>query len=108
MANNAANDLGIGKLITSLQGKDAIHIAVAPMTAAHCLHPGERVGLVKTDYGDCGLCDRADCIGIVDPFLGETVKAGERFWLFLDPGTVTSLRHVWTHPAFTAAAKEKT
>jgi len=89
--------------------RDAIHIAVAPVAAAERLTPGQHVGLIK----DCnielvGSCDRT--IGIVDPFLTEPIEPGQRFWLFLYPGTINALRHVWTHPAFTAVAaavKEK-
>ena len=83
--------------------RDAIHIAVAPVTAAERLSPGQHVGLVRAgDPELVGPCDNT--IGIVDPFLAEAVEPGQRFWLFLYPGTVTSLRHLWTHPAFTAVA----
>src|SRR5688572_7679973 len=89
--------------------RDAIHIAVAPVTAAERLAPGQHVGFVRErDLELVGSCDNP--LGVVDPFLTEEVEAGQRFWLFLYPGTVTSLRHIWTHPAFTAAAnaiKEK-
>ena len=89
--------------------RDAIHIAIAPVTAADRLAPGQHVGLVQEGKLELvGPCDRN--IGIVDPFLPREVEAGQRFWLFLYPGTITSLRHVWTHPVFTAAAaavKEK-
>jgi hypothetical protein len=94
----------IGQLITDGdRRRDAIHIAIAPVMAAVQLAPGQHVGLVQEgDLELVGPCDRN--IGIVDPFLAEGVEPGQRFWLFIYPGTVTGLRHVWTHPAFTAAA----
>lgn len=83
--------------------RDAIHIAVAPVAAAERLAPGQHVGLVRE--GNLELVGPCDCaIGIVDPFLTADVEPGQRFWLFLYPNTVTSLRHIWTHPTFTAAA----
>lgn len=81
--------------------RDAIHIAVAPVTAAEKLKPGQHVGLIDEDSRE--LVGPCDCnIGIVDPFLRMDVECGQRFWLFLLPNTVTGMRHVWTHPAFQA------
>ena len=89
--------------------RDAIHTAVPPVTAAGRLAPGQHVGLVEEGNLELvGPCEST--IGVVDPFLAEGVEPGQRFWLFLYPGTITGLRHVWSHPAFTAAAaavKEK-
>lgn len=84
--------------------RDAIHIAVAPVTAAEPLQPGQHVGFVASDTEHVGTTDSSDChIGIVDPFLKQAVNKGERFWLYLYPNTVTSLRHYWTHPAFSSS-----
>ena len=81
--------------------RDAIHIAVAPVTATQPLKPGQHVGLVEAgDRELVGPCEST--IGIVDPFLSADVEAGERFWLLLYPNTITGMRHVWTHPAFQA------
>jgi len=82
--------------------RDAIHVAVAPVTASERLAPGQHVGLPGED--DPELAGPGEPpVGIVDPFLAAPVEKGQRFWLFLYPGTVTGLRHVWTHPAFGAA-----
>lgn len=84
--------------------RDAIHVAIAPVTAAARLAPGQHVGLVEAGSLELvGPCDKH--IGIVDPFLTKDVEPGQRFWLVLYPGSVVAMRHIWTHPAFTAAAK---
>lgn len=90
----------LGQLIENGERRrDAIHIAVAPVTAAVVLTPGQRVGLLQPDNPELvGPCERT--IGVVDPFLSGAVQPGQRFWLFLFPGTITGLRHMWTHPAF--------
>lgn len=93
-------DLKLGEIIEGEQERDAIHIAVAPMTAGETLGPGQHVGLVA----DGVIGDSQKPIGIVDPFLATPVKAGQRCWLFLYPNTITSLRHDWTHPAFVEVA----
>ena len=76
--------------------RDAVHIAVAPVVAGVDLEPGQHVGL----FQDGTAKPLNPHIGIVDPFYKGRINRGQKFWLFLYPGTVTSLRHVWTHPAF--------
>lgn len=76
--------------------RDAVHIALAPVTACEILMPGEHVQLYENNYAGKG----DNPIDVVDPFRKKAVMAGERFWLFLYPGTITGLRHLWSHPAF--------
>lgn len=90
----------IGQIITTPQERDAIHFALAPVTASERLEPGQRIGFAQK--GNCDLVCHAGndikAVGIVDPFLEGPVFKGERFFLFLLPGTVTSMRHSWGHP----------
>lgn len=98
------SDIGLGKIITGPQSRDAVHVAVAPVTASERLSPGQPVVFcqsgdaenVKALVGGEGI----EWVGIVDPFLRSTVFPGQRFWMWLTPGSITSLRHDWTHPAF--------
>mgnify|MGYP003476804670 FL=1 len=90
----------LGKLITEPQHRDAIHIAVAPVTAGETLKPGQPIGFA-TEGDAFTVVAGVHTIGIVDPFLPEkAVYKGEQFYMFLYPNTITSLRHDWTHPAF--------
>lgn len=79
----------VGHILTSIQGRDAIHVPVLSVVAQVKLSPGEDVGADGT---------RNDPIGIVDPFLTKRVEPGEIFWLFIYPRTISTLRHVWDHP----------
>jgi hypothetical protein len=81
----------LGKIISASENRDAIHLAVEPTVAKQTLRPGWHVGVDGTTNNP---------VGIVDPFLTAAVLPGERFWLIVYPRQITSLRHVWEHPAF--------
>lgn len=98
-----SDTLKLGAFITEPQQRDAVHIAVAPVEAAERLDPGTHVGFVSA--GTVGRASPTK-IGVIDPFLREAVPRGARVWLFLYPGTITTLRHEWTHPAFQGVAPE--
>ncbi|MBN3848660.1 hypothetical protein G3N58_17785 [Paraburkholderia sp. Ac-20342] len=87
----------LGTIIDDRQARDAIHLAVEPVVAAHAMCAGADVGLMP-DGRASELADKK--LGIVDPFLKDGVVAGERFWLVVYPRQITSLRHVWEHPDF--------
>ena len=95
VATDALETLGTHP-IPDNSGRDAIHLAVEPSVAGVRLRPGERV---KIDEGFAVPAGH-DATGIVDPFLSDLVQSGQRFWFVLLPRTITSLRHVWSHPAF--------
>jgi hypothetical protein len=86
----------LGTIITENEKRDAIHLAVEPVVAGETLYPGQHIGLVA----GVAIPTAPDRVGIVDPFIKRPVQAGERFWLVVYPRQITSLRHVWTHPAF--------
>ena len=97
---NKTKEARLGELITEIgdqNQRDAVHIAVVPITAHARLSPGEAIG-VTTDGKHSAFTDSN--VGIVDPFLTKKVEAGQTFWLFLFQGSVNTLRHEWTHPAF--------
>lgn len=116
MGNNADNRsvntdalATLGTIIGPNEGRDAIHLAVEPVTAGERLTRGDRICLVPDGEGGYHALHEGDekhgrtaAVGIVDPFLTHpTVYPGERFWLVVLPRQITSLRHVWEHPAFT-------
>jgi hypothetical protein len=96
VATDALETLGTFP-IPDNSGRDAIHLAVEPVIAGEMLGAGARIkitdGKAYAEYTDAA-------IGIVDPFVAGPVRPGDRFWLVVLPRTITSLRHVWSHPLF--------
>lgn len=80
----------LGKIITPKHERDAVHLAVLPVQAQCVLYPGQAVSVDGQSFGKF--------VGIVDPFLKASVAKNDWFWLFLYPRTITSLKHVWSHP----------
>lgn len=92
--------LPIGQLLDLQAVRDAVHFPIAPAYAAERLKPGQHIGL--SPDGTAVKKSPSECVGIVDPFLKDPVKPGERFYLFVYQQTVTDLRHAWTHPKIPA------
>jgi hypothetical protein len=91
----------LGMILGEGEARDAIHLAVEPVIAGCDMEPGDRVGFFDGDQSIAmPECGSVKALGIVDPFLKRAVAQGERFWLIVNPREITSLRHVWAHPAF--------
>ena len=86
----------LGMVHTKDEYRDAIHLAVEPVVAGQILKAGDHIGLVK------GVAKKnaEELLGIVDPFIEGRIEKGQKFFLVVYPRKITSLRHVWSHPAF--------
>lgn len=92
----------VGAILDAEQPRDAIHVAIVSVIADERLVPGSHVGFTRKDSIEhVGVRTLAE-LGVVDPYLTKIVEREQRFYLFLYPQTITSLRHNWTHPAFVA------
>lgn len=86
----------LGTIIGDNEHRDAIHLAVEPVEAGEWLVPDQADILVNGK----AFNRTGKHVGIADPFLKEPIAPGQKFWLVVYPRMITSLRHVWTHPAF--------
>jgi hypothetical protein len=97
MADNVPN---LGQVPFAEAKRDAVHVAVVPATAGQRLFPGQRVFLYAGKAQPENSQFNPRCIGIVDPYRLGPVYPDAKFWLCLLPGSVTGMRHQWSHPLF--------
>jgi hypothetical protein len=94
----------IGKILEQgvIYNRDAIHVPIMPAIALEELKPGEKIVLKKTGDETFGAAKSTSnsLIGVVDPYLREPVKVGEKFFVWIKPSTVQKLWHEWSHPIF--------
>lgn len=95
------NPPNLGQIPPTEGERDAVHVSVIAMVAGSTLRPSELVGVhngmaVKTNKP----------IGLVDPFRPGEVQHGSLFWMFMLPGTVSDLRHEWSHPDLVVPVEE--
>lgn len=88
----------LGKLISgNFPRRDAVYVAVLPVFAGYEIKPGSPLDFVAGSK-EVVVRSAGRGVGIADPFLTEIVEPMERFWMVMHPGTVTDLRHAWSHP----------
>lgn len=94
-------------------GRDAIHIAVIPVILGSTgeksgtyYAAGHKVRLLSGTSNTVIPADYGQSDGIIDPFIQETLSAGDMVYLWLHPNTITGLKHHWEHPKFDAQTKE--
>lgn len=85
----------IGQLIGHIGVRDAIHVPIISAVAKTDLAAGCPVRLLDT--GEVEHVEMWQCVGVVDPFLGGHVQSGQQCWVFIKPGSISSLTHKWTH-----------
>ena len=102
----------VGKQLPAMTEADAIHVPVLPVILDEAMRPGEWVVIEKGQArlpkrSDTGICQEVPS-AIIDPFLLQNnayirkdvgkLPKGARVFAFMRPGSITSMRHVWTHP----------
>ena len=99
-----SNEIRLGVAPDEGAGRDSVHVPVIPVTAQAHFRGGSFARLVPGTTDQITRCYAPEHvpIGVVDPFLPQDfiVEIGQKVWLCLLPGSITSLRHEWRHPAF--------
>jgi len=100
------SDPGLGKLLDRHGDyrRDAIHVPIDPAVAGE-----DFIAAAKIRRHSDGLWYRAlfkEPHAIADPLLPDSIREGDRFWAWIVPGSIKSLRHAWEHPDLPSPSSE--
>jgi hypothetical protein len=92
----------LGKPLDVPAHRDAVHVAIFAAYADTALSPGDRLEVTGERDGLAFKVRPVPAGGdaVVDPFLENPLPPGALFYALLRPGTITGLRHVYSHPKF--------
>lgn len=89
----------LGTFLDAKAKRDAVHIALLPVVSSEeWLSAGYPIRIVYGTENEVKSVPSRISQGVVDPFLTHIIKKGDRFWMFLNPGTIQGLRHEWHQP----------
>lgn len=89
----------LGKKLTEDMPRDAVHIAVMQVIIGeNYMQSGERVKF-QSGTRNVVVPSASMGVGVIDPFIIGPLDIGDRVWMFVNPRTVTGMRHEWQCPA---------
>lgn len=89
----------LGKKLKEDMPRDAVHIAVMQVIIGENLFPGQRIKFQSFARNVVVSASVNDSVGVIDPFVVGPLNAGDSVWMFVNPRTVTGMRHEWQCPA---------
>lgn len=95
----------LGKTPEILAKRDAVHIAITPVTISGFVSPGEKVVWADKSQNTVKKAEKEKPIGVIDPFLKYNLYPGSTAYLCLYPNEVTGMTHSWEHPEFEPESK---
>lgn len=84
--------------------RDAIHVAIEPGIAGVNFRYAKYVRQFNNEWFPC---NEDECHGIINPWIEQDINKGDRFWVFIKPGTVNGMRHHWSHPELDDKSKSR-
>lgn len=86
----------LGMFGITLGERDAHHVAGIVCCCNSIVEPGQHVKIVDWTASRVELCHKTERHGVVDPFLMNSMEAGRKFWVILNPEVTQDLRHEFT------------
>ena len=101
----------LGTVHKTIEGRDAVHLALYQVTLGQNISGWNKARkLTVKENGRAYKYNEHNknevAYGILDPFISQDLKVGDKVWMVLFPGMIKSFHHVWNHDLFPETPKE--